>query len=65
MFNADPDRDKTAETERENLPEADLNNLAQSDSLRLYLREISRIPLLCSKRGTPCRANRKRRQGCA
>ncbi|HEY4035860.1 MAG TPA: sigma-70 family RNA polymerase sigma factor [Ktedonobacteraceae bacterium] len=46
MFNADPDRDKTAETERENLPEADLNNLAQSDSLRLYLREISRIPLL-------------------
>jgi RNA polymerase primary sigma factor len=46
MFNADPDRDKAAETEHENLPEADLNNLAQSDSLRLYLREISRIPLL-------------------
>src|SRR5260370_6947259 len=46
MFNADPDRDKAAETERDNLPEADLNNLAQSDSLRLYLREISRIPLL-------------------
>jgi RNA polymerase primary sigma factor len=46
MFNADPDRDKAAETEHDNLPEADLNNLAQSDSLRLYLREISRIPLL-------------------
>jgi RNA polymerase primary sigma factor len=46
MFNADHDRDKAAETERDNLPEADLNNLAQSDSLRLYLREISRIPLL-------------------
>ena len=46
MFNADPDRDKAAETERDNLPEADLNSLAQSDSLRLYLREISRIPLL-------------------
>lgn len=46
MFNADPDRDKAAETEHDTLPEADLNNLAQSDSLRLYLREISRIPLL-------------------
>jgi RNA polymerase primary sigma factor len=46
MFNADPDRDKAAETERDQLPEADLNGLAQSDSLRLYLREISRIPLL-------------------
>lgn len=46
MFNADPDRDKAAETERDNLPEAGLNNLAQSDSLRLYLTEISRIPLL-------------------
>ena len=28
------------------LPETDLNGLAQSDSLRLYLREIARIPLL-------------------
>jgi len=46
MFNADPSRDKAAETERDTLPEADLNGLAQSDSLRLYLREISRIPLL-------------------
>jgi RNA polymerase primary sigma factor len=46
MFNADPSRDKAAETERDMLPEADLNGLAQSDSLRLYLREISRIPLL-------------------
>ena len=46
MFNADPGRDKAAETEQDTLPEADLNNLAQSDSLRLYLREISRIPLL-------------------
>ena len=46
MFNADPSRDKAAETERDTLPETDLNGLAQSDSLRLYLREISRIPLL-------------------
>ena len=46
MFNADPDRDKAAETENDQLPEADLNGLAQSDSLRLYLREIARIPLL-------------------
>src|SRR6266704_743929 len=29
-----------------NLQEAELSSLAQSDSLRLYLREISRIPLL-------------------
>jgi RNA polymerase primary sigma factor len=46
MFNADPSRNQAAETERDTLPEADLNGLAQSDSLRLYLREISRIPLL-------------------
>ena len=46
MFNADPDRDKAAETENDQLPETDLNGLAQSDSLRLYLREIARIPLL-------------------
>src|SRR5438067_559928 len=50
MFNAYTDRDKAAETERDHLPEADLNNLAQSDSLRLYLREISRIPLLSAAR---------------
>jgi RNA polymerase primary sigma factor len=46
MFNADPNRDKAAETENDQLPEADFNGLAQSDSLRLYLREIARIPLL-------------------
>ncbi len=46
MFNAERDRNKRAESERENVPEADLSSLAQSDSLRLYLREISRIPLL-------------------
>ncbi len=46
MFNADPNRDKAAETENDQLPETDLNGLAQSDSLRLYLREIARIPLL-------------------
>src|SRR5438876_4664129 len=45
MFDAERDRDKT-ENERESIPEADISNLAQSDSLRLYLREISRIPLL-------------------
>jgi RNA polymerase primary sigma factor len=45
MFDAERDRDKT-DTERETLPEADISSLAQSDSLRLYLREISRIPLL-------------------
>jgi Sigma-70 factor, region 1.2 len=42
MFEAE----KPAEPERESTQEADLNSLAQSDSLRLYLREISRIPLL-------------------
>ncbi|WP_242527242.1 sigma-70 family RNA polymerase sigma factor [Ktedonosporobacter rubrisoli] len=46
MFDADRNRDKAAETERESIPEAELSSLAQSDSLRLYLREISRIPLL-------------------
>jgi len=42
MFEAE----KPAEPERESIQESDLNTLAQSDSLRLYLREISRIPLL-------------------
>ena len=46
MFDADRDRDKAADSERDTLQDADLSNLAQSDSLRLYLREISRIPLL-------------------
>lgn len=44
MFDAESDREKA--TESEPLQEADLGSLAQSDSLRLYLREISRIPLL-------------------
>lgn len=42
MFEAE----KPAEPEREAIQESDLNSLAQSDSLRLYLREISRISLL-------------------
>lgn len=42
MFEAD----KPAEPERETIQDSDLNSLAQSDSLRLYLREISRISLL-------------------
>ena len=42
MFEAE----KPAEPEREAIQESDLNSLAQSDSLRLYLREISRIQLL-------------------
>lgn len=42
MFEAE----KPAEPEREVLQESDLSSLAQSDSLRLYLREISRISLL-------------------
>lgn len=46
MFDADRDRDKASELERETIPDADLSSLAQSDSLRLYLREISRIELL-------------------
>ena len=44
MFNAN--RDKSGEPDRESNQETDISNLAQSDSLRLYLREISRIPLL-------------------
>ncbi|GCE46518.1 sigma-70 family RNA polymerase sigma factor [Thermosporothrix hazakensis] len=46
MFDTEHDREKPVETEREHLQEAEFSNLAQSDSLRLYLREISRIPLL-------------------
>src|SRR5579859_1694067 len=46
MFGAN----KPAEPEREAIQESDLNSLAQSDSLRLYLREISRISLLNASR---------------
>ncbi len=46
MFGAE----KPAEPEREAIQESDLNTLAQSDSLRLYLREISRISLLSASR---------------
>jgi RNA polymerase primary sigma factor len=46
MFEAE----KPAEPEREAIQESDLNSLAQSDSLRLYLREISRISLLTASR---------------
>src|SRR5579859_5021597 len=46
MFEAE----KPAEPEREAVQESDLGSLAQSDSLRLYLREISRIPLLSATR---------------
>lgn len=48
MFDAERNRDKANETEREALQDADISSLAQSDSLRLYLREISRIPLLAA-----------------
>ncbi len=48
MFDAN--RDKPSETERETFQDSDLSSLAQSDSLRLYLREISRIPLLTASR---------------
>lgn len=50
MYDADHGRDKAAELERETIQEADLSSLAQSDSLRLYLREISRISLLSAAR---------------
>ncbi len=46
MFDADRDRDKSNDLERDMLQDTDFSGLAQSDSLRLYLREISRIPLL-------------------
>jgi len=45
--------ERAAASEREPVVEADagdLSSLAQSDSLRLYLREISRIPLLSAQR---------------
>jgi RNA polymerase primary sigma factor len=48
MFDAD--RDKPIEVERETLQDPDISSLAQSDSLRLYLREISRISLLTASR---------------
>jgi RNA polymerase primary sigma factor len=48
MFNAD--REKPTEPERDNYQDSDLSSLAQSDSLRLYLREISRISLLTPSR---------------
>ncbi len=48
MFNAD--REKPTEPERDNFQDSDLGSLAQSDSLRLYLREISRISLLTPSR---------------
>ena len=46
MFDADPNHEKAGGNERETMQDTDISNLAQSDSLRLYLREISRIPLL-------------------
>jgi RNA polymerase primary sigma factor len=46
MFEAD----KPVEPERETIQDSDLNSLAQSDSLRLYLREISRISLLSASK---------------
>ncbi|HYT34781.1 MAG TPA: sigma-70 family RNA polymerase sigma factor [Ktedonobacteraceae bacterium] len=48
MFNAD--REKPTEPERDSFQDSDLSSLAQSDSLRLYLREISRISLLTPSR---------------
>lgn len=45
--------ERAAASEREPVVDADagdLSSLAQSDSLRLYLREISRIPLLSAQR---------------
>ena len=47
------DAERAARVERDSNAEADtadLSTLAQSDSLRLYLREISRIPLLSAQR---------------
>jgi RNA polymerase primary sigma factor len=50
---ASREAERAAASEREPVVEADagdLSSLAQSDSLRLYLREISRIPLLSAQR---------------
>jgi RNA polymerase primary sigma factor len=46
MFDAERDRDKPVDMEREVLQDTDISNLAQSDSLRLYLREFARIPMI-------------------
>lgn len=46
----DAEHEKPTESERETVQDTDLNSLAQSDSLRLYLREIARIPLLTAAR---------------
>jgi RNA polymerase primary sigma factor len=46
MFKAD----KLAESEREVIQDSGPRNLAQSDSLRLYLREISRVSLLSASK---------------
>lgn len=48
MFNTE--REKPAELGRELLQDSELNGLAQSDSLRQYLREISRYSLLTARR---------------
>lgn len=48
MFNTE--REKQAELGKELLQDSELNGLAQSDSLRLYLREISRYSLLTARR---------------
>ncbi|TMC20979.1 MAG: sigma-70 family RNA polymerase sigma factor [Chloroflexi bacterium] len=61
MFDSERDRDKAVEPERENLQEAEWSTLAQSDSLRLYLREISRIPLLSAT--SECRLAERVEQG--
>ncbi|MDQ6661103.1 MAG: sigma-70 family RNA polymerase sigma factor [Chloroflexota bacterium] len=46
MFDRNREREKPIDPEREIAADSDFNNLVQSDSLRLYLREIARIPLL-------------------
>src|SRR5579884_1580764 len=46
----DAEQDKPADSERESVQDTDLNSLAQSDSLRLYLREFARILLLTAAR---------------
>jgi RNA polymerase primary sigma factor len=61
MFDSERDRDKAVEPERETLQEAEWSTLAQSDSLRLYLREISRIPLLSAT--NECRLAERVEQG--